>query len=160
RLYLKDRKLETVLVRGGGQGTYYALPKNRFGEDTVYYQAEEIQYQIPANEIFLLGRSEARYQNLTLDADSMKYDGKAELLYASGFADSSKNRTERILKDGKDEVAYDRLAYDFNTKKGKMKSSRTHLVEGYYRGADVSRVSDEVVFVRNGWFTTCDAEHP
>ena len=159
-LSLKDRKIETVAVRGGGQGTYYAFPENRSGGDTVYYRAEEIQYQIPANQIFLLARAETRYQNLTLEADSMLYDGKAQLLYASGFADTSKNRTERILKDGKDEVAYDRLAYDFNIKKGKMKSSRTQLVEGYYRGADVSRVSDEVVFIRNGWFTTCDAEHP
>ncbi len=159
-LYLKERKIENVSNRGGGQGTYYAFPENKPGGDTVYYRAEEIQYQISPNKIFLLSRAETRYQNLMLEADSMLYDGKAELLYASGFADSSRNTTKRILKDGKDEVAYDRLAYDFNTKKGKMKSSRTHLVEGYYRGADVSRVSDEVVFIRNGWFTTCDAEHP
>ncbi len=159
-LHLKDRKVESVSIHGGGQGTYYAFPEGKPGGDTVYYQAEEIEYQIPPNKIFLLSRAETRYQNLTLEADSMLYDGGAELLYASGFADTSKNRTERILKDGKDEVAYDRLAYDFNTKKGKMKSSRTQLVEGYYRGADVSRVSEEEVFIRNGWFTTCDAEHP
>ena len=160
QLYLKERKIETVFVRGGGQGTYYAIPEKRSGMDTVYYQAEEIQYQIPFNQIFLLERGLARYQNLTLEADSMKYDGKAELLYASGFADTSKNTTARVLKDGKDEVDYDRLAYDFNTRKGKMKSSRTHLTEGYYRGADVSRVSNEVVYVKSGWFTTCDALHP
>ncbi len=159
-LFLKDRRVEAVSVQGGGQGTYYAVPEERPGMDTVYYQAEEIQYQIPANRIFLLSGGQARYQNLTLEADSMEYDGQAELLYASGFSDSSRNTTKRILKDGKDEVAYDRLAYDFNTRKGKMKSSRTHLTEGYYRGADVSRVSNEVVYVRNGWFTTCDAEHP
>lgn len=159
-LHLKDRQVENVSINGGGQGTYYAFPEGKPGGDTVYYQAEEIEYQIPPNKIFLLSRAEARYQNLTLEADSMLYDGKAELLYASGFADSSRNRTKRVLKDGKDEVAYDRLAYDFSTKKGKMKSSRTQLTEGYYRGADVSRVSEEEVFIRNGWFTTCDAEHP
>lgn len=159
-LHLKDRRVEKVSVLGGGQGTYYAFPENKPGGDTVYYQAGEIEYQIPPNKIFLLSRAETRYQNLTLEADSMLYDGKAELLYASGFADTMKNVTKRVLKDGKDEVAYDRLAYDFSTKKGKMKSSRTQLVEGYYRGADVSRVSEEEVFIRNGWFTTCDAEHP
>ncbi|MGH8004498.1 MAG: LPS assembly protein LptD [Limisphaerales bacterium] len=159
-LHLKDRRVDNVSIHGGGQGTYYAFPESKPGGDTVYYQAEEIEYQIPPNKIFLLSRAEARYQNLTLEADSMLYDGKAELLFASGFADTSRNTTKRILKDGKDEVAYDRLAYDFNTKKGKMKSSRTQLVEGYYRGADVSRVSEEEVFIKNGWFTTCDAEHP
>lgn len=160
RLDLKNRRVETVSVRGGGQGSYYAVPQGRSGMDTVRYQADEIQYRVAANQIYLLTRAEARYQNLTLDADSVKYDGKVELLTASGFADSSKNQTKRILKDGSDEVAFERLAYDFNTKKGRMTSSRTHMVEGYYRGSDVSRVSSDVAFVRRGWFTTCDAEQP
>ncbi len=159
-LRLKDRKVETVFVRGGGEGTYYAVPKDRKGEDTVAYRAEIIEYRIPANEIFLLQKAETRYQNLRLSADSMKYDARSELLYASGFADLSKNKTERVLKDGTEEVAYDRLAYDFNTKKGKMKGSKTALEPGYYRGRDVSRVSNDVVFVRSGQFTTCDADTP
>jgi lipopolysaccharide assembly outer membrane protein LptD (OstA) len=159
-LRLKERKVETVFVRGGGEGTYYAIPKDRKGEDTVGYRAEIIEYQIPQSRIFLLQKVEARYQNLDLAADSMQYDAQAELLYASGFADTAKNKTKRVLKDGTDEVAYDRLAYDFNTKKGKMKASKTKLEPGYYHGKDVSRVSDEVVFVRSGQFTTCDADTP
>jgi len=159
-LALKERKIQTVSVLGGGRGTYYSKPENKSGEDTVDYQAEKIEYQISSGQIFLLAKAQARYQNLTLDGDSMKYDTEAELLFASGFADTTKNKTKRILKDGTEEVAYDRLAYDFTTKKGKMNSSKTALEPGYYHGQDVSRVSDNVVFVRHGQFTTCDLEHP
>jgi lipopolysaccharide assembly outer membrane protein LptD (OstA) len=65
-----------------------------------------------------------------------------------------------VLRDGVQEVRGERLAYDLSTQRGRIIQSATHTEEGYYRGGNFRKESDEVFFVRDGHYTTCDLNDP
>ncbi len=52
------------------------------------------------------------------------------------------------------------VRYNFNTKQGNITMGTTELEGGYYLGEKIKKVSDNVYFIQNGRYTTCDKEDP
>jgi len=64
------------------------------------------------------------------------------------------------LIDGAESYRGEKVAYNFKTKKGKISVGKTEIEDGYYRGEQIKRVATDVLFIEDGKYTTCDAEHP
>ncbi|HEY4611737.1 MAG TPA: putative LPS assembly protein LptD, partial [Bacteroidota bacterium] len=50
--------------------------------------------------------------------------------------------------------------YNFRTKKGKIALADTEIEQGYYHGEEIKKVDTNVLFVADGRYTTCNADHP
>jgi len=89
--------------------------------------------------------------NTTLKADSIVYKISSKLLFAF------KNV---ILIVDKDTLRGDSLFYNLNTKQGISFNGRTHVEKGFLSGEKMYKVTDSILHIENGRFTTCDLEPP
>ncbi len=127
-----------------------------------YHATDSCFFDIKNRKLYLVTNAVMEYENLKVEAAYIMMDWKKNQLYAYGILDSFTDSIvgRPILTIANEPYASDTLIYDFNSKKGKMKSVRTKQGEGYLYGETVKRNTDESIFLKHGWYTTCDAEHP
>ncbi|MBD3299688.1 MAG: hypothetical protein GF341_13610, partial [candidate division Zixibacteria bacterium] len=155
-------QLDAVTIRGGSQGTYRA-PREDVGDDTVTYSAETIVFVPDSNRIDLLTSSQLNYHEVQLDAGRISYwtdtrQLKARPLPPDTASEELAQRPE--LADAEQVVAGDTLTYDIDSRRGRIWGSKTEFEGGYYRGEDFRKFTDEVFFVSEGVYTTCELDDP
>ncbi len=129
----------------------------------VKYQATDSCYFDIANrKLYLVRNAILEYDNMKVEADYILVDWSKNQLLAYGLKDSISDSTmgRPVLSVNGEPYPADTMIYDFNTKKGKMKSVRTRQGDGFLFGETVKRNTDETVFMKHGWYTTCNLEHP
>ena len=109
---------------------------------------------------------------MQLTAGRIEVDWERKLMIASPIADtlyldSLETEIDTILmrdyphfSQGADEFTGDEIAYNLETKVGKVKAGETAYQDGEYFGKQFKRVSEDVITVSEGEFTTCDADTP
>lgn len=136
--------------------------------DKTPYKADNISISVDGNIIYLKGHAEFKYQDLTLTAHQIKIDNNINMLYANGVLDSTDADGNRYFtgnpvfsQKGQEPMSGETIEYDFTTRRGKIKTGRTKMPPGYYKGENIYKVADSTLLVRNGYFTTCDLpDHP
>ncbi|HTP13043.1 MAG TPA: putative LPS assembly protein LptD, partial [Bacteroidota bacterium] len=143
-----------------------AAPANA-GVDTVvnYSATDSIVYNIQTKFMHLYGKTDLQYQTLGLKAEQTTVNWNTMTLTAQGVKDSTDTTGTKsiglpVLKDGGDVYNGSRVAYNFRSKKGKIDVGATEMDKGYYHGDEVKKVDQNVLFVENGRFTTCDEKDP
>ncbi len=131
----------------------------------VYSASDSIVYSLSSKTMFLYGKGDIKYRDLGLKAELIDINWNTSILNAVGVPDSSDTsgtglRGAPDLIDGPETYRGVKIAYNFKTKKGKVQVGRTEIEQGYYRGEEIKKVSTDVLFVADGKYTTCDAEHP
>lgn len=53
-----------------------------------------------------------------------------------------------------------KLRYNFSTRKGVISTGSTELEGGYYLGEKIKKVDEDIFFIKNGRYTTCDKAEP
>tara|TARA_Y100000589_G_scaffold332344_1_gene392034 strand:- start:5197 stop:7527 length:2331 start_codon:yes stop_codon:yes gene_type:complete len=112
-------------------------------------------------KIYLFGNAEVYYENISLKAAQLIIDLDSNIVTAKGVIDSSGNYIGKPeFADGPQTFTAHSIRYNFDTKKGKIKDVVTQDGEGYIHGKEVKRLPSEVVYIKNGKFTTCNLEEP
>jgi lipopolysaccharide assembly outer membrane protein LptD (OstA) len=120
--------------------------------DTIFYEADKIDYDNEGKILILKGKSKVKYQNLTLHADTIQYDINQSLFVASGLP--------RLI-EGKDTTVGDYMVYNIKTKRGRVQYASTHMDDGYFNGQNIVKTSENELYVSNGDYTTCEhVENP
>lgn len=137
----------------------------QLGEDfksKVKYSADDsIVYDIPGEKIFLYGNGVIDYEDIHLTANYIEINNGLKTLYARGVKDSTDTiRGKPVFKQGSEEFKAETLTYNFQTKKGKISEITTQQGESFVHGETVKKLPDNSTYIRNGYYTTCDAEHP
>ena len=137
----------------------------RLGEDfksKVNYHADDsILYDLNAGKAYLFGKAWITYEDIRLDADFISIDFDSKVLFSSGWPDSTGLIAGKpVFKQATDEFHADSIRYNFQTKKGKISEISTKDGDSYIHGKSVKKLPDNTTFIRNGYYTTCDAEHP
>ena len=65
-----------------------------------------------------------------------------------------------VLRDGSQEVDGERLVYEIKTRRGRIIQSATHTEDGYYTGGDFRKEDNDVFYVEDGHYTTCELAEP
>lgn len=137
------------------------------GIDTVvaYSAKDSIVYSMRTRLMDLYRSSEIQYQTMGLKAERVSVNWDNATLVAVGVRDTSvKNRDTTvgnpILKDAGDQYFGSRVSYNFRTKKGKITVGKTEIEQGFYRGEEIKKIDVDELFVADGRYTTCDAQHP
>lgn len=117
----------------------------------VEFGAGRITYLAGEKRVFLAQKAWIRTGETYLKADSILFDEAHALLFAWGHT---------LLVIGEDTLTGDSLSYNTRTKQGVAFHGRTHVEKGWLTGNELYKLSDEVLFVRGGDYTTCDLDTP
>ncbi len=128
----------------------------------IKYKAEDsILFDAVNQKAFLFHEAEVTYGDLILKANYIEINMATNEVYAEGVEDTNGvvqgkpefTQAGQTYKAGK-------MAYNFNSGKGKTWEARTEQNEGFIHGEEIKRANDSVIFVSHGKFTTCSLEHP
>ena len=114
------------------------------------------------NKAYLYGASVVNYQDIQLDADQIELNLDNSTVYAVGRTDSVGEVVGNpIYKDKDGEYESESMSYNFKTKRGYITNVITEQGEGYLTGGRTKKTEDDILYMENGRYTTCDNhEHP
>lgn len=110
---------------------------------------------------YLFGDAVVKYEDMELRADYIEIDFKNNELYACGVADSNGNLNGApVFVQGEDHYRAQEIKYNFTTQKGKITHVITTQDEGFIHGEQIKKMGDNVAFIKNGKYTTCELDNP
>jgi hypothetical protein len=138
------------------------LPSSALINASIYYDAQDsIVFDAIEDRVLLYGTAIVRYEKMQLTADYIEYSFKENLACASGLADSSGVvQGKPIFKEGTQEFTQESLCFNFRTKEGYSFEVVTHDGDAYLHSKISKRHNNEWIHIKDGKFTTCDAENP
>ncbi len=131
-------------------------------QSKIEYQANDsVRLDISEKKAYLYNNVDIKFETINLKAGYVDMNFDDNTLFAEGLSDSLGNETQRPdFADGSDAFRAKSLKYNFETKKGLVKNIITNQGESYLHGTIVKRFPDNSANIKNGLYTTCDAEHP
>ena len=137
-----------------------ANPKDAPGE-VVDYDAKDIYFAVDSGLGYLTGEAKVVSGTMTLTAHRIVLDLDAGVVCAYGKRDSTGAWVGRPqFQDGAQSFSQDQLCYNFETGKGLSRHAVTTEQDIVFHADRAKRQPDETVHVRDGKFTTCDADNP
>ncbi|PWB75954.1 hypothetical protein C3F09_01455 [candidate division GN15 bacterium] len=181
RFAIKDERLQSVTVIGGGIGRYLDSKMVATSDstksrqvDTVDYTGARIVYDLTDSTITLNNHATVNSGTMALSAEEIEFQTRHRLVKAysanitkpSEHVDSTllarfqPNPIPVILKDKEEELYGDFLEYSMETQKGRIVQSKSSYETGLYYGRKVARATKDIYYVDDGRYTTCNAEEP
>jgi lipopolysaccharide assembly outer membrane protein LptD (OstA) len=138
-------------VHGASQGTYYMVAEGDTtgaeARERIVYGGEQIVYDLRENTVDVTGSADVAYRDMRLRARQIRFDADTEQMRAEG---------NPVLRDGRDQINGETMTYDLRIQRGMITSGRTKYEQGYVTGKRVLRVTDDILDVESGTYTTCD----
>ncbi len=125
---------------------------------------DSLVYDLRDKMVYIYEQGDVKYDNMNMQADFMRVDIDKKDIYAYGkeVRDSVGGNTMTRPKFIQDESEYDMDTVTYNIKSGKakVKGVNTQNGEGFIIGRNVKLMPDHSFNIKNGIYTTCDAEEP
>ena len=113
------------------------------------------------NKIIMSKNAQVKYKDIDLKADYIELNRDSDLIYAVGKPDSTGAIAGKpVFKQGEQEFQADEVRYNYKTKKGIVTGVVTEQEGGFVHSGRTKLINDSTYCLRNGKYTTCDAEHP
>ena len=150
-VFFEKGKPARAVVRGGSRGVYYMVAEGDtsklHADEQVRYKGSEIVYDVDKGTVDILGSADVTYKEMRLGADRVTFNSNTNHMRAEG---------NPILNDGKDRITGETMTYDLNARQGIVYEGRTTYDRGFIYGERVKKISENVLEVRNGTYSTCD----
>ena len=162
----------TVIVRDTFERNAQSLsdslapPESDISKDAIkskvnYTAKDTIKYNFETSKIYLYGDAVVTYEDIELRAAYIEVRMDSNIVFARGVKDSlGVLRGKPVFKEGSQEFRSRSMTYNFHTEKGKIVDVITQEGEGYIHGQDVKKTKGDIVYIRNGAYTTCDHDDP
>lgn len=129
--------------------------------DVIYKSADSLYFDLARSRVFLFSNAEIQYEKINLKAHYIEIDFNTNTLYASGLPDSlGIMHGEPVFTEGDQSFVASSMSYNFDTKRGYIRSVITQEGEGFLHGKAVKKMEDETTHVGQGSFTTCNLDCP
>jgi hypothetical protein len=130
----------------------------------IEYSAKDSAVFDIENEILMLyNDADLKYKEFELKAARIILYKETSIMEAFGIPDTAKEGqytgTPVFIEGTKKYDAF-KLRYNFKTRTGNISMGATEIEGGYYLGEKIKKVADDVYFVKNGRYTTCDLPDP
>jgi len=128
----------------------------------VEYKADgKITINNSQNKIYMYQKAQVKYKDIELTADYIELNRDSNLIHATGRQDSTGTIAGKpIFKQGDQEFEADEIRYNYLTKKGIVYGVVTEQEGGFIHSGKTKLVNDSTYNLKDGKYTTCDAEHP
>ena len=117
----------------------------------IVVNGDKIEYDKEKNMVTILGNVELTKEGTVLTCDRAVVNTVTNDAHAEGNV---------ILKDAKGVIKATSCDYNFKTKTGQAFDAKLAYPPYYGLGKIVKKVSENEIEIKNGYFTTCDKEHP
>jgi lipopolysaccharide assembly outer membrane protein LptD (OstA) len=139
--------------------------KRKSDIDAVIYAAgsDSLVFRIPDRKMEIFGNGELKYKKTELKSANILVDFNLNRIQASGVADTSDTATVKlkgtpVMSEGGEVYKGSKLTYDFKTQRGIISAAKSKADAGFYGGSRVKKIDKETYFIKNGTYTTCDAD--
>ena len=131
-------------------------------ETTINYSAKDsIFYDLKSQKIKLYGNSKIDYGEINLEAYEILVDWNDKTLDANYLTDSTGKKVGKpIFSEGNQSYETDKITYNFDSRKAKIKGIVTQLDDAYMQGEDVKKNEEDELFISHAMYTTCNLEEP
>ena len=131
-------------------------------ETTVNYVASDsIFYNLENQEISMYGESNIDYGSINLRAEEIEVDWNQKTIEANFKLDSlGKKIGKPIFSEEDQSYETDKITYNFDSKKAKIKGIVTQLDDAYMQGEDVKKNEFDELFIHDAKYTTCNLAEP
>ncbi|MBI2967163.1 MAG: LPS-assembly protein LptD [Bacteroidetes bacterium] len=153
---------DTLNSKSSGAGSL-AVPRSANAVDSkvIYNSRDSMRFDVGRQKVFLYGDASVTYKDIKLQAGYIEFDLQKNLIYASGYPDTSGTEKEKpVFSDGNQEFNAKNMTYNFKTKKGRVKDVITKEGEGFIHGDSIFKDPEDVLYIKSGRYTTCSDEHP
>ena len=107
----------------------YDLAETALNSEVKYNADDSVYYDINNEKIRLYGNAEVKYEDIVLTSEYIEIDWSNHLIRAVGVKDSSgKIRGTPVFKEKSDVYEAKEILYDYETKKGKIKTNNKKRV--------------------------------
>ena len=155
QVFFDKGKPARAVVHGQSRGVYFLGAEgdtsHASAQENIHYQGREIFYDVQHGIVDVVGQGDVTYKEMRLTADKVTFDSNTDRMRAEG---------NPVLQDGHDRIVGKTMSYDLNNRKGTIFAGRTVYERGFVYGERVVRVSESVMDVRNGTYSTCDLDDP
>ena len=148
--------LENITVNGGARGTFYPEKENSNIDTTIIYKAEKIDYHLNLEETFLNKNALVTNLETELKSGLIHVDWQSNLLKAY----EKYEEMPIVISNTSEPMEGDSLLFDLVNKRGIINKGKTKYNDSYYHGNEIFRQEDEVFYVDNSMYTSCDHEIP
>ncbi len=135
--------------------------ESSFRSKVKYHADDSIMIDNKENKAILWGNAWVEYEDINLKADYLEIDFAKNEVLALGLPDSNGKMTDTpIFTEKGKEYKSGEMLYNFHTKKGLIKKITTQEASGYIHGETIKMASQDVFYIKNGKYTTCNLDHP
>ncbi|MDY0286671.1 MAG: putative LPS assembly protein LptD [Bacteroidales bacterium] len=137
--------------------------KNAFGlEDVVECRSvDSLIFDIRSQMVYMYEGAEIDYQTTHLKANYVQIDFAKSIAFARGVPDSTGKVTGTPeFTEGELSFNANEMHYNYKTEQGIIKDVKTQEGEGFLHGDVVKKLDDNTSNMGEGWYTTCNADHP
>lgn len=136
-------------------------PESAFSTPIAYAWKDSLVISLIAQKAFLYGGATVKFEDKQLAADYIEFDMAKSVAYATGRKNSKGFMTGLpVFTQGQETFDVKSLSYNFKTKSGVIHDVITEQQESFLHGSVAKRYDSGIVDIKDGKFTTCDAEHP
>ncbi len=126
---------------------------------------DSLIFDVKQKKMYLFNNGKIKFKDTDLSAGEIDVDFETKDLVARGIegVDSSGNEgiiQTPVLIDKGENYKGAELAYNFKTKQGVITLAENKQGYKTFRGQKVNKVADDIYFVRDGIFTTCEGDPP
>ncbi|MCD4680451.1 MAG: LPS-assembly protein LptD [Bacteroidales bacterium] len=126
-----------------------------------YSSFDSIRFDVQVQKVYMFGNAEINYDKINLKAAYIEIDFTKSELFAEGLPDSTGEVVGTpVFEEGGKSFNSKQMFYNFDTKKGLIKYVITQEGEGYIHGSIIKKMSDDIIYIKGGKYTTCSHEHP
>lgn len=128
-----------------------------------YSASDSAIFDISGDKLSLYNNAELKYKEFDLKAARIILYRESSLMEAYGIPDTAKAGKfmgTPIFMEGSKRYDAFKLKYNFSTRKGTIDMGSTEIEGGYYLGEKIKKVDDNIYFIKNGRYTTCDRADP
>ena len=166
---------DSITVFSGDDGMYAdsgSLPTDSLTTDTiplrkgaleaaVEYKARDSIIWTAENIAYLFGEGDVKYQQIGLNAEIIQVKMDSSLLHAVHGVDTLGEKFGYpVFTEGDQTLDATEMYYNFKTRKAYAIDVLTRQGEGYVTATVSKKMADNVINMQNGFYTTCDADHP
>lgn len=131
-------------------------------DNVVDISAKDSMVLIGQSDAYIYGDGKVTYGNINLDAAQIELNMDSSTVYAVGAADTAGTVVGTpVFTDNGTKYESKTMRYNFKSEKGYITDVITEQGEGFLTGGTSKKVGDNIFYVQNGFYTTCDNhDHP
>lgn len=140
-------------------------------DSVVTYSAKDsILFTFDNKQMKIFGNGDVSFKDLSLKSERINVNWNTNELESFGVLDSAKaSRTDSlkerytgtpVMIEGGDKYEGWKISYNFKTQKGRVTLGDTEEDQGYYQGQQIKKVGKDMLFISDGYYSTCEYGHP